>query len=136
MVRFAAIYLDSAAYNAAKHGLGIAAGAARLAIDVDGETIMEGGGETIAFLDRRSDGGKGGLGMRTKWIDPDHSIALIAAGCHLIRQLWVVGRWRYLGDPPQGFQLMDRLSLSDVDAGRLELGIENMTMNFDIGIGS
>lgn len=130
--RFASIFLDSAPYNAAKHGLGIAAGASRLEVAVDGSQVIEGEGSTITFLDRSNDGTPGGLGLRTKWVSPEHSIALSVAGCHLMHQLWKVARWRYLGEDPQGLRLMDELSLADVDAGLPERRLTNFTLNFGL----
>jgi hypothetical protein len=128
LTRFAAICLDSNAYNAAKHGLVVSAGASRFQVEVDGVEFMRTEGPHIEYLVNRTDGGDG-WGLQTRWVDPDHAIALSLAACHLIRQLWIVARHVYLGEPLAGFDLLHRLKLSDIDEGRSDAELNTMTIN-------
>lgn len=128
LIRFSDIYLDSNAYNAAKHGLVVAAGASRAQVEVDGIEVMQIEGPCLEYLVDRTDG-EDGWGLQTKWVDPDHAIALSIAASHVIRQLWIVAKHLYLGEPLDGFDLLDGLKLCDIDSARSDTEGGKMTMN-------
>lgn len=115
--RFASIFLDAVPYNAAKHGLAIAAGASRLELSIDNLDIMWASGPTLDCLVRKKGPDGTYWTIETRWLEPDHSIALGIAGCHLIQLLWLVARQHYLRQPAKLQYLFDEPRLDDLEAG-------------------
>jgi hypothetical protein len=127
---FARIFLDAAPYNAAKHGLAVAAGRSRLQVEVDGEEVMTASGTTLDCLVREWDDGRAQWTIETRWLEPDYAISLGIAGCHLIQLLWLVGRARYLDEPVKLDYLFDKPSPRELQAGFEDPRWRKMTRRF------
>jgi hypothetical protein len=90
-------FLNSDAYNAAKHGLGVLPQNIALKVTID-ETIdfLDGAGPCLEYLHSdRDEGGVRHWHRTTRWLKPDRSFACIHIGCKLIERLWAVGEVRH-----------------------------------------
>lgn len=130
---YAKHFLDSASYNAAKHGLAVTAGEQGLELgDGEGGSLLARRGPAIEYLmvDSHS-GDRPRWSREVKWIVAKRAIPLIYLGCNLIEGIWNVGAGRYkvreltelkLFDHPPFEEVMKR---SEVQGG----GIEGIAMD-------
>lgn len=131
---YAGHFLNSASYNAAKHGLAVASGEQGLSLGAgsDEEPFLSRKGPAIEYLkvdsgpDKRPRWSK-----EVKWIVAKRIVPLVHIGCNLIEGIWNVGAGRYkvrelevlhLFDHPPFDEIMKR---SEVAEG----GIEGVVMD-------
>jgi hypothetical protein len=95
---YAGHFLDSASYNAAKHGLALTAGEQGLAVGAGREKdpFLSRRGPAIEYLKVSSGSNERPRWSReVKWIVAKRAIPLIHLGCNLIEGIWNVGAGRY-----------------------------------------
>jgi hypothetical protein len=100
LVYFAEIFLDSDAYNAAKHGFALRGERSAIDLRLEDTSVMEAAGYSLAYLHAP----KGAHGRRrwqitTRWYSLEVTLALISTASDLIEALWTTARHRYRGAP-------------------------------------
>jgi hypothetical protein len=95
---YAGHFLESASYNAAKHGLAVTAGEQGFALGAgqEKEPFLSRRGPAIEYL--KVGGGSGERprwSREVKWIVAKRAIPLIYLGCNLIEGIWNIGAGRY-----------------------------------------
>lgn len=95
MREFATRFLDDAnLYNSIKHGLGVSASDAVLAI----ENRVVGSGPSIEYPESADwDGDTREWSLTTQWVDFQYSLGLVQVAVYMIRAMWDIGRYRCLG---------------------------------------
>lgn len=95
---YASHFLDSAPYNAAKHGLALTAGEQGFALGAgrESEPFLSRQGPAIEYLKVGRDAGSRPRWSReVKWIAAKRVVPLNYMGCNLIEGIWNVGAGRY-----------------------------------------
>ena len=95
MREFATRFLDDAnLYNSIKHGLGVSPSDAVLAI----ENRVVGSGPSIEYPESADwDGDTREWSLTTQWVDFEYSLGLVQVAVFVIRAMWEIGRYRWLG---------------------------------------
>ena len=113
-------FLDSAPYNAAKHGMAVRGGSERREIEIDGVEIFRREGASVSWLEERSYDGEQAWTLASRLFSPEAMVGLILVSTELMRSLWIRGRAKYLGEPvervyraPSPHQLFEGLGLVD-----------------------
>jgi hypothetical protein len=96
---FASIFLDSDAYNAAKHGFALRGERSQLNVRVDDLEVVDVSGYSLDLLHVVTDGGRKRWRVTTRWFSLEGSIALTWTATALLENLWTVGCQRRLGAP-------------------------------------
>lgn len=107
----ASTFLDARVYNAIKHGLGVAAGAAQLSI---GGISM--GFGTSVDIPKRSD--ESDWRVETNYVSPEISMRHVWIIAEMIDLLWTVGRGRCLGATGEVIRLRFPANLRPEDLER------------------
>ena len=95
---FAAHFLDSGVYNAAKHGLALQAGNA--AFQLGDDELISRSGLSLEYVETyKDDSGHRRWRRTTQWVDPDRWMGYIFMACRLMKGLMEVARARYTGAP-------------------------------------
>lgn len=87
---------DAPIYNAIKHGVGVAPGAAVVLMDAH----VIGSGTSLEFPEASSWDKANAYrdwSLTTRWIDMQESLALVEVAVRLIESIWAIGRYRHLG---------------------------------------
>jgi hypothetical protein len=115
---FAGHFLDSAPYNAAKHGLALLAGPAgfQLGAGEDTEPFLSRSGPALEYLSVERDETTGDPRWThvTKWVMLRRAIAMTHLGCRLLEGIWGVGAWRRTGKRPEVIHLFNEPVFADV----------------------
>lgn len=92
---YATHFLDSAPYNAAKHGLALLAGQSGIELIAgdDSEPFLKRSGPALVYLEVQRDDKSGDphWAKITKWIILRRALAMIHIGCRLIEEIWNLG---------------------------------------------
>ena len=95
---FAAHFLDSGVYNAAKHGLALQAGNA--AFQLGDDELISRSGLSLEYVETyKDDSGRRRWRRTTQWVDPDRRMGYIFMACRLMKGLMEIARARYTGAP-------------------------------------
>lgn len=108
--RYAEQFLDSAPYNAAKHGMAVVSGHSGIELGVNNDPdgpFLSKSGPAIEYLAIRGDKSQPRWAQETKWIDLAASIRLIGMARDLLDVLWTVGSAHRGGDHPEKLRLFD-----------------------------
>ncbi len=109
--RYAEQFLDSAPYNAAKHGMAVVSGHSGIELgvndDPDGPFLSK-SGPAIEYLAIRGTKAQPRWAQETKWIDLAATIRLIGMARDLLDVLWTVGSAHRGGDQPEKLRLFDQ----------------------------
>ncbi len=99
---------DSHLYNAAKHGLAVLSGPTSLIItDEQTGASFGGGGPSLRFLEIQTSSKKEQQWHQTtRWVDAEHTMAMIFAVITAISNLWSIARARYTGAEIQGVHVV------------------------------
>ena len=131
---FAGHFLDSAPYNAAKHGLALLAGAAgvQLGAGEDSVPFLSRSGPALEYLSVEKDEASGDPRWVhvTKWIILGRAIAMIHMGCNLLEGVWGVGAWHRTGKRPEVIHLFNEPVFADIirhTEKEAEIGIPGVT---------
>lgn len=93
---YAAHFLDSAPYNAAKHGLALLAGQSGMEVIAgdDPAPFVKRSGPALVYLEVKRDKKSGDprWAKVTKWIVLRRALVMIYIGCRLIEDIWKIGR--------------------------------------------
>lgn len=94
---YASHFLNSAPYNAAKHGLALTVGEQGFALGAgrEGEPFLSRRGPAIEYLKVGDAGSRPRWSREVKWIVAKRMVPLIYMGCNLIEGIWNVGAGRY-----------------------------------------
>lgn len=131
---YAGHFLDSAPYNAAKHGLAVTAGEQGFAFGVgaDQEPVLSRSGPAIEYLKIAPDpGGRPRWSREVKWIVAKRAVPFIYLGCNFIEAIWNIGSGRYGVCDPTEIKMFDHPRFEDVLA-RSEVpqpGLEGVSMD-------
>jgi len=131
---YASYFLDSAAYNAAKHGLAVTAGeqGIEFGVGTGEEPILSRKGPAIEYLKvAPGPGGHPRWQREIKWITTKRAIPLIYLGCNFIEAIWNIGAGRYGIRDPTELQLFDHPPFEEIIA-RSEVtqpGLEGVVMD-------
>ena len=107
---YAGYFLDSAPYNAAKHGLAMTSGdqGMELGVGADPEPFLSRRGPAIEYLKvTREPGARPRWEREVKWIRSKRAIPLIHLGCGFIEGIWNIGAGRYGIREPTEVKLFD-----------------------------
>jgi hypothetical protein len=110
MDRYAEHFLDSAPYNAAKHGMAVMSGNSAFELGVNSELapFLSQSGPAIEYLVVKKDSdGMPRWAEETKWIDIPWTIRLIGMARDLIEALWQLGAARMGGEDLGKIKLFD-----------------------------
>jgi len=91
---YARVFLDSDAYNAAKHGFVLQAEHSAADVQVEGQSIMAAAGPALTYLHKEG----AEWTLTTRWYSLEATLALIYVATNLIEALWYRARMRYLGE--------------------------------------
>lgn len=95
---YASIFLDSDAYNAAKHGLALRGEQSNLKVQIEDRELLDVTGYNLDFLRVVEDSDQRSRWAITKrWFSLEVSIALVWLATSLLENLWSVGRQKRLG---------------------------------------
>jgi hypothetical protein len=114
---YAGYFLDSAPYNAAKHGLAMTAGehGVELGVGTDREPFLSRRGPAIEYLKVTQErGARPRWEREVKWIRSKRAIPLIYLGCDFIEGVWNIGAGRYGIRDPTELKLFDHPPFEEV----------------------
>lgn len=137
---FAGVFLASAPYNAAKHGLALMGG--KSGISVGGgpgeDPFLARSGPALQYLviNREAGTGRPRWAQETKWIVLKRAVSMTWMACDLLKALMEIGKGRYAKDKPDSLRLFDRPSFDDIiektepdqDGGIPGVVVEQMSM--------
>jgi hypothetical protein len=131
---YAGYVLDSAPYNAAKHGLAVTAGEQgfEFGVGADQEPVLSRRGPAIEYLKvTPGPDGRPRWSREVKWIRAKRAVPFIYLGCNFIEAIWNIGAGRYGIRDPTELKLFDHPPFEDVMA-RSEVaqpGLEGVSMD-------
>lgn len=86
-------FLDSAPYNAVKHGLAATGEHSRLELKLSEDLVHAAEGPAISWIDLREERPR----VTTRWYRLESALLLSDTAARLIEQIWQVGQHRYVG---------------------------------------
>jgi hypothetical protein len=98
---FAQHFLDSSSYNAAKHGMALAGGAARGTITIDDKEIVRAQGPVVSWLAKWPNPG---VDRPPRWtrvtriLSTEAYIVMIKVAADLMESIWIHGRSLHVGE--------------------------------------
>jgi hypothetical protein len=96
----AEVFLDSDAYNAAKHGFGLRGERSAIDVRISDRSVMEAADYSLGYLHASTgDDGRRRWRITTRWYSLETTVALISTAADLIQALWMTARHRYLNTP-------------------------------------
>lgn len=131
---YAGHFLDSAPYNAAKHGLAVTAGEQgfEFGVGADQEPVLSRRGPAIEYLKvAPGPGGQPKWSREVKWIVAKRAVPLMYLGCNFIEAIWNIGSGRYGIRDPTEIKMFDHPPFSDVMARSevTQAGLEGVSMD-------
>jgi|GEM_PF-1840504 len=106
---YASHFLDSAPYNAAKHGLALLAGESRLELTAGDDPVpfLKRSGSALVYLEVERDEGSGDprWAKVTKWIVLRRALVMIHIGCRLVEEIWKIGAGHRTPNKPDDLRL-------------------------------
>lgn len=129
---YARHFLESDGYNAFKHGLAVRPGEQMTQLD-DG-ALLKAEGPAIEFLSiRKNAEGVPRWNQSIRWVRPDHSMGMVFLAARLMESLWLIAKWRYVGEKPEAISLWERPAYADVttrldDGEKAAVFLETMHM--------
>lgn len=100
LTHYARHFLDADIYNALKHGLAVRPGPAAMQLG-EGD-LIKAEGPALEYLTRGEDSdGKRRWFHTTHWIEVDSALAFISIAQQLMKSIWTLARFRYLGEKPE-----------------------------------
>ena len=131
---FAAEFLNSASYNAAKHGMAIGGAAQRWSVTVADTPLVDHDGASLEWLERKED-----ENGRRRWVKVarlmswEATSAVIFTGTNLIQGLWENARVIHLGDEAKPFAgvLAPRALNNEFGVARHVLQEQEVALRYD-----
>lgn len=115
---YAGHFLDSAPYNAAKHGLALLAGQSgvELIAGDDPAPFIKRSGPALVYLEveREEQSGHPRWAKVTKWIVLRRALAMTHIGCRLIEELWKIGTGHRTPNKPVDLHLFTEPKCAEV----------------------
>jgi hypothetical protein len=137
---YASVFLASAPYNAAKHGLALLGGSSGISVGAgqNENPFLSRNGPALQYLAIRKEAGSGlpRWAEETKWIALNRAVLMTWVACDLLKALMEIGKGRFVGDTPESVRLFDKPKFDDViketepeqDGGIPGVVVEEMAM--------
>jgi hypothetical protein len=129
---YAGHFLDSAPYNAAKHGMAVMTGDSSFQVGVNNDEegpFLSQSGPALEYLVVADNDGKPKWAQETKWIDLPVTIRLAGMARDLIEALWAVGAAHRGGDKPERIRLFDKQDYDElISRGKEEVDPDTATL--------
>jgi hypothetical protein len=137
---YASVFLVSAPYNAAKHGLALIGG--KSGISVGGgfgkEPVLSRSGPALHYLAINKEDGTGlpRWAEETKWVVLNRAVLFTWMACDLLDAIMQIGKGRYAGEKPSSVRLFERPTFEEAmretepedESGHPGIVIEQMAM--------